>query len=204
MTNEYRALYTKSTNLPEETVPVLVAKADVLDDTPTDAEIRTAVRQLKSPRAPGPSKLTAAHLKEWLRDAEEAERQERPIPEEWMTLSRAVTHIWETGAIPQEMAWGILILLPKAVEGQFRGIGLLEIVWKLVSRVLDTRIKTAIDFHDCLHGFRAKRGTGTAIIEAKLLQQLATIDQAPLYKIFLDLKKAYDTLDRARALDILE
>ena len=121
-----------------------------------------------------------------------------------MTLSRAVTHIWETGAIPQEMAWGILILLPKAVEGQFRGIGLLEIVWKLISRVLDIRIKAAIDFHDCLHGFRAKRGTGTAIIEAKLLQQLATIDQAPLYKIFLDLKKAYDTLDRERALEILE
>ena len=42
MTNEYCALYTKSTNLPEETVPVLVAKADVLDDTPTNAEIRTA------------------------------------------------------------------------------------------------------------------------------------------------------------------
>ena len=62
-----------------------MAKADVLDDTPTDAEIRTAVRQLKSPRAPGPSKLTAAHMKEWLRDAEEAERLERhakpgPLP----------------------------------------------------------------------------------------------------------------------------
>ena len=128
MTNKYRSLYTKSTSLPEETLTVLVAKVDVLDDTPIEAEIRTFVQQLKSPRAPRPSKLTAAHLKEWLRDAEEAERLERPIPEEWMTLCRAVTHIWETGAIPQDMAWGTLILLPKAVEGQFCGMGLLEIV----------------------------------------------------------------------------
>ena len=69
-----------------------------------------------------------------------------------MTLCRAVTHIWETGTIPQEMAWGTLILLPKALEGQFRGIGLLEIVWKLISRVLDTRIKAVIEFHNFLHG----------------------------------------------------
>ena len=82
------------------------------------------------------------------------------------------------------MAWGALILLPKVVEGQFRVFGLLEIVWKLILHVLDTRIKAAIEFHDCLHGFRAKRGTGTAIIEAKLLQQLAAIDQVPLCNIF--------------------
>jgi hypothetical protein len=42
-----------------------------------------------------------------------------------------------------------------------------------------------------------------AIMEIKLNQQLAWVDQAPLYQIYLDLKKAYDTLDRTRYLEIL-
>ena len=48
------------------------------------------------------------------------------------------------------------------------------------------------------------RGTGTATLEAKLLQQLAAMREEVLYVIFLDLTKAYDALDRSRCLDILE
>ena len=35
-----------------------------------------------------------------------------------------------------------------------------------------------------LHGFRAKGGYGTGIMEATLRQQLATYKQVPLYGIF--------------------
>jgi hypothetical protein len=44
---------------------------------------------------------------------------------------------------------------------------------------------------------------GTAIMEAKLNQQLAWVDQEPLYQIYLDLRKAYDALDWGRWLKIL-
>jgi hypothetical protein len=54
-----------------------------------------------------------------------------------------------------------------------------------------------------LHGFRAEHGTGTAILTAKLQMQLAHIRGTPLYQIFLDLSKAYDTLDHERTLQIL-
>jgi len=37
-----------------------------------------------------------------------------------------------------------------------------------------------------------QRGTGTATIEAKLAQQLAWMEQEPLYQVFVDLRKAYD------------
>ena len=50
----------------------------------------------------------------------------------------------------------------------------------------------------------AGRGTGTATLEAKLLQQLAAMREEVLYVIFLDLTKAYDALDRSRCLGILE
>jgi hypothetical protein len=52
----------------------------------------------------------------------------------------------------------------------------------------------AIDFHPCLHGGMPKQGTGTATIEAKLAQQLAWVEQEPLYQIFVDLRKAYNHL----------
>jgi hypothetical protein len=114
-----------------------------------------------------------------------------------------VQHVFSTGEIPTDLAWSALVLIPKS-SGGHRGIGLLESVWKLISSIIDARIKNSVAFHDSLHGFRANRGTGTAGIEAKLLQQLAAIEQVPLYEIFIDLQKAYDTLDRERTLEILE
>ena len=63
-----------------------------------------------------------------------------------------------------------------------------------------------IKFHDCLHGFVQKRGCGTAVLEAKLLQlqQLAYLQQTPLFGVFIDLKKAYDAMDRERCIQILK
>ena len=37
---------------------------------------------------------------------------------------------------------------------------------------MDARLNV-IEFHDCLHGFLAGKGVGTATIESKLLQQRA-------------------------------
>ena len=35
-----------------------------------------------------------------------------------------------------------------------------------------------------------------AIMDLKLVQELASIDQDPLFLVFLDLRKAYDIVDR--------
>ena len=61
-----------------------------------------------------------------------------------------------------------------------------------------------VELHDYLHGFCAGRGTGTAILEAKLVQQLAYLEQKPLFGLFLDLRKAYDAMDRGRCVEILK
>jgi hypothetical protein len=62
---------------------------------------------------------------------------------------------------------------------------------------------SCLELHNCLHSGLPRRGTGTAIMEVKLNQQLAWVDQAPLYQIYLDLKKAYNALDWMRCLEIL-
>jgi hypothetical protein len=95
----------------------------------------------------------------------------------------------------------IVVLLPKG-GGNYHGIGLLDPIWKVVEKVMVYRF-TALKLHDCLHGGLPRRGTETAIMEAKLQQQLAWAEQEPLYQIYLDLRKAYDALDQGRCLEIL-
>ena len=44
---------------------------------------------------------------------------------------------------------------------------------------------------------------GTSSLEAKMLQQLTSMKEEVLYKVFLDLKKVYDALGREHFMDIL-
>jgi hypothetical protein len=114
-----------------------------------------------------------------------------------------VQQIFESGEIPEEMTWSILVLIPKASGGN-RGIGLLEIMWKVISSIINTRLQESIPFHETLHGFRKGHGTGAASLDAKLQMQLSHIRSVPLYQLFLDLSKAYDTLDQTRTLQLLQ
>ena len=123
--------------------------------------------------------------------------------ENWARVMELVqTAFWE-GELAEEATWQAVVLIPKG-KGDYRGIGLVEVMWKVVAVILNCRFTSSITFNDVLHGFRAGRGTGTATLEAKLLQQLAAMREEVLYVIFLHLTKAYDTLDRSSCLDILE
>jgi hypothetical protein len=68
---------------------------------------------------------------------------------------------------------------------------------------MDRRLD-AIELHNCLHSCHAHRGTGTGVIEAKLAQQLLYLKLKPFYRVFLDLKKAFDLMDREHCIGILE
>ena len=96
-----------------------------------------------------------------------------------------------------------MVLISKG-KGEYWGIGLVKVMWKVVAVILNRRFTSSITFHNVLHGFRAYHGKGTATLEAKLIQQLAAMREEVFYVIFLDLTKAYDALDRSRCLDILE
>ena len=115
--------------------------------------------------------MRAEDMKGWLRRAELEETQEGYVGanDNWRLLMKLITTIWETEEIPRQMLWMVVVLIPKGNSGDFRGIGLLEVLWKVIEKVLDGRL-SSIDLHDCLHGFRAGRGCGTGIMEAKLVQ----------------------------------
>ena len=70
--------------------------------------------------------------------------------------------------------------------------------WKVFSVVGNCSLKSSIMLHDTLHGFREGRGAGTAMLESKLSQKLSGIAHNPLLQVFLDVHKAYSSLDRER------
>ncbi len=104
--------------------------------------------------------------------------------------------------IPRQLLWSIVVLIPKG-GGDYRGIGLLEPIWKCIKQVIDHQLD-AIELHGSLHGCCSKRGTGTAIIGVKLAQQLSYLELKPFYGVFLDLWKAFNAMDREQSIMLLE
>ena len=107
----------------------------------------------------------------WLRRAKKEEDPETAAShvgagKTWQELVCLCSSIWNIGTISQQMCWVITVLIPKG-GGEYRGIGLLEPIWKVLEKVMDLRLE-AIVLHNSLHGCLALQGTGTRIIEAKL------------------------------------
>jgi hypothetical protein len=158
--------------------------AEIRDDTPDEGEIQAAVAELTNGRSAGVLRMRAEHLKGWL---SEAKLEENPktgpanvgAGADWEALVQLVQAVWDEGRIPTQLGWVVTVLIPKD-GGDYCGIGLLEPIWKVIERVIDKWLE-AIALHDSLHGYRNGRGTGTAVIETKLTQQLARIEQAPFY-----------------------
>ena len=134
---------------------------------------------------------------------EEKTEAEEEGGELWGKVVKITQTAFREGKLAEESTWQTVVLIPKG-KREFRGIGLVEVTWKIVVVILHRRLTAGIQFHDALHGFREGCGTGTATLEAKLLQKLATMREEVLYVIFLDLTKAYDALDRSRSLEILK
>ena len=63
----------------------------------------------------------------------------------------------------------MLVLNPKR-NVDTRGIGLLEVVWKVVEAVINTIITSVVQLNNVLHEFFSGSGTGAAVVELKLVQ----------------------------------
>ena len=119
-----------------------------------------------------------------------------------MSGGNCISHVAH-GGIPQDLVWTVLVLITKGTTNT-QGIGLLETLWKVMEELIYTCISASLQLHDVLHGCRDGRGTGTAIMDLNLAQELSRIDQYPLFLVFLDLRKAYDNVDLEVLLMTLE
>jgi hypothetical protein len=205
-TEEWVELYRRQDS-PGELLSINLQGPAIPDKVPSDHKIRDAARNLPSGRTGGASNMRAEDIKQWLRGImleEDPKKGPNNVGEEdnWRLLVGLIQAIWMQGKIPQQLTWVIVVLLPKG-GGDYRGIGLLDLLWKMVECIMDRQLN-ALPLHEAMHGCWNGRGTGATILEAKLAQQLAHLEQEPLYGVFLDLKKAFDAMDQERCLLILE
>ena len=111
--------------------------------------------------------------------------------------------MWRTGEIPHDLGWKVLVLIPEGTTNT-GGISLLETLWKVVEALIDNCLRAILQMHDVLHRFMTEIWTGTATMELNLAQELSKIDQDPLFLVFLDLRKAYNTVDQECLLITME
>ena len=190
---DFESLY-MATPSPGEPIPIHVTPFPVNDDIPSDEEIISALHQMRRRRVPGASGIRTEDLIRW----------QTKEPENWKKTVWLIQNAFTTGNIPEAFGVELLALIPKTVRGdKLRGIALLEVIYKLCATIIHIRLSESIKFHPGIHAFRRHCGTGTAILEAKLLMQKAIQNSTPLYQVFMDLSKAYDMLDRNRLMTIL-
>ena len=129
--------------------------------------------------------MRSEHLQSWLAAVT---HEERPDTENWGRVVDIIQAYFWGFMLTTEFTWKMLLLITQG-NGEFRGVGPVEVLWKSLFGVINWRFGGAVQFHDVLHGFRVSWGAGTASLEANLLQQLMVMMVEVLYEVFLDLRK---------------
>ena len=77
--------------------------------------------------------MRAEHLQGWLAAVT---REKDPDTGHWDQVIDLVQTVFQDGLLPAECTCQTVVLLPKG-NGDFRGIGLVEVLWKAVSGVIN-------------------------------------------------------------------
>ena len=87
----------------------------------------------------------------------------------------------------------------RSVCGNYRGISLLSIVGKVIARLLLNRLLPLAEeiLPESQCGFRPQWGTIGMVFTLRQLQEKCREQQRPLYLAFVDLTKAFDSVDRS-------
>ena len=135
--------------------------------------------------------MRAEDLRQWL-----ISRTQDDLPDatNWLNVVPILQAVFQYGILAKECTWQRVVLIPKGEEGS-RGIGLVKVLWKAIVSLLNRRLTAAISFHDTLNRFQLGRGTGTAALEANLLEQLTAMREAILFEFILDLWNDYTTYE---------
>ena len=118
-------------------------------------------------------------------------------------LHQLILSVWSEENVPQDWKDASIVPIFKKGSrkdcGNYRGISLLSIAGKILSRVLLDRINmyiapVVIPESQC--GFRSGRGTMDMIFCLRQTQEKCIEQNMPLYAVFIDFTKAFDTVSR--------
>ena len=158
-------------------------------EEPTHLEVVAAISMLSNNKSPGVDGVTAELLQHG---------GDRVV--HW--LHRLILRAWDTGKAPLEWKRARIVLLHKggslALLDNYRGISLLDVCGKVYTKLLHLRLRDAMDANlsECQMGFRSQRSCTDATWVAAHLTTWSKEHNTPLYICFVDLKKAYDSVNR--------
>ena len=162
-----------------------------LDLPPTFSEVLAAVKALKNNKTPGPDGIPAEILKQG-----------------GYLCTRAIFHfiadVWKHGAVPQQWRDANIVTIykgkgEKSVCGNSRGISLLSVAGKVLAKVMLCRLIRSVTEHllpESQCGFRKNRSTVDMIFTTRQLQEKCREQHQDLHMAFVDLSKAFDTVNR--------
>ncbi|BHF62952.1 hypothetical protein SprV_0200594100 [Sparganum proliferum] len=171
-------------------LPQMETNAD-LDLPPSLQETIRAVQQLSSGKAPGSDTIPAEVYK-------------HGGPQLMDHLTALFQEMWLQGEVPQDFKDATIVHLYKRkgnrqICDNHRGISLLNIAGKIFARILLNRLNHHLEqglLPESQCGFRRHRGTTDMIFAARQLQEKCQEMRTHLYSTFVDLTKAFDTVNR--------
>ncbi len=154
-----------------------------LDTPPLYSELRQAIAGLKNNKCAGPDGIPAEvfkHFKE---------------------VHLLIQNIWENGTLPQDWKDANIMVIYKqkgdrAVCGNSRGISLLSIAGKVLAKIMLSRLVEHISEAQTQCGFRKSRSTTDMVFVLRQLLEKSREQHKDLYVAFIDLSKAFDTINR--------
>ena len=179
-----------SNHLSLENIPQLTTITE-MDLAPTMQEVAQSVNNMRNSKSPGIDGIPAELLKyggETLLSR----------------LHELITVVWEEEAVPQQWRDAKLTSIYKrkgdrAVCGNSRGISLLSVTGKVLGKIMLARLNKHIVDKVCPEsqcGFRRERGTIDMLFVARQLQEKCREQRRDLCLAFIDLSKAFDTVNR--------
>ena len=165
-----------------------------LEVQPTIQELTSAIRSLANGKAVGPDGVSVELFK-ITRNGDPALRRR---------LLDIVVCTWVGGEVPQQWKYAIIIVFHKKKNRtecrHYRGISLAahagKILLKSTARCLRECCERVGIVPEERSGFRPNRCTTDMMLVNRRLEELARKKRIPLYVCFIDLTKAYDSVER--------
>ena len=117
---------------------------------------------------------------------------------------RVIKRVWHQREVPQQWRDAVIKVLHKKKDrtecGNYRGISLLAHPGEVLLKIVATRLSAYCEAKNLLPeeqcGFRPHCSTMDMMFAVQSLQELGRKARVPLFLCFIDLQKAYDSVDR--------
>jgi len=171
---------------------------EALGMLPTTADTALHIKRLNNGKAPGDNGIPA-----------ESYKALKSSPATLSIVTEIIQDFWRSGECYEEWLTGRLKLLPKKGDlsnpNNWRGIMLLDVAGKIVASIISERLQALLQKVgvESQNGFMLRRGCTDAIFSLKVALQKRKEHMQDSWVLFIDLVKAFDTVNRTALIAIL-